>query len=322
MNDKMRTAWTPRTHNMRSLNILLLVLTVGSVFSFAQSLPEKGSVEGNVYTNKTLGLIWEIPANWQVKNDPATAPAHTQILLETLPGGAQSGESVAMIGIDSDHFNEEAQPPIDSDIWIPLPRQTDHSELSDLKLLSDLTLGNGLPVHRYDFRSAQQPERFLTFLSGPRKGYGVDFVILANSTEHLEEIIHTLVEMKIRPDWPANSAPIAGHIQPSVQSEDKPQISDKENASHLEHTVAPEYSGVLRAAHTHGAVKLLGHIGVDGKIKDLYVLSGPIMLRNPAIAAVSQWRYRPYLVQGKPEEVETTITIGFGLGNPNSLAHP
>jgi len=301
---------------MRSLNILLLVLMVGSVFSFAQSLPEKGSVEDNVYTNKTLGLIWEIPANWQVKNDPALAPAHMQLLLETLPGGPQSGESVAMIGIDSDHFNEGSPPPINGKTWIPLPKQNNDPDISDL------TLGNGLPVHRYDFKSVQEPVRYLTFLSGPRKGYGIDFVILANSTEHLEEIIHTLVEMKIRPDWPADSLPIAGHIQPSVHGQNHPQISDKENASHLEHTVAPEYSGVLRAAHTHGAVKLLGHIGVDGKIKDLYVLSGPIMLRNPAIAAVSQWRYRPYQVQGKREEVETTFIIGFGLGNPNSLAHP
>jgi TonB family protein len=261
---------------------------------------------GNLYTNKTLGLTWEIPANWQVKNDPAQAPAHTQILLEALPNGAQSGESVAMIGIDHDHFNEDSPPPTNRKTWLPLPKQNADPELGDL------TLGNGLPVHRYDFRSAQEPVRYLTFLSGPRNGYGVDFVILANSSEHLEEIIHTLVEMKIRPDWPANSPPIGGHVQSLDQAKKSARLSDKAISSHLKRRVAPEYPLAARDGGIGGVVKLLAHIGTDGTIKDVYLLSGPLILRNPAIAAVSQWRYQPYLVQEKPVEVETNITIAFG----------
>lgn len=291
------------------MNLLLLLVIAGLISSPAQSLSDKGTVTGNVYTNKTLGLTWEFPANWQVQNNPASAPANTQILLEVLPNGTQSGESIAMIAIDPSYFNENS-PPTFNETWVALPRRNSVPDVSSL------TVGNGLLVHRYDFKSAQEPTRYLTFLSGPRKNYGIDFITIANSTINLEEMIHALVEMKIRPDWPANSAPIAGHLE----SQDKTQpetvrVSDKvANSFRLKNPVAPVYPIQARAGGVQGVVKLLGHIGTDGKIKDLYLLSGPPLLCNPAIAAVSQWKYQPYLLQGKPVEVETIINIIFKLG--------
>lgn len=295
---------------MPRLTLFLLFATAGSFLCFGQSVPEKGSVAGNVYTNKMLGLTWEFPANWQVQSDQGAVPPHTQILLEVLPGGAQSRESIVMIGIDPDHFDENSPPPFSNKAWIPIPKQNNDPDLSDL------TLGNGLPVRRYDFKSAQEPVRYLTFLSGPRKGYGVDFVILANSISDLAEMVRALVEMKIQPDWPANSSPIAGHIQSSDQAPKTVQISGKKaNASKLKRSVAPEYPLQAREGRIQGVVKLLGHIGTDGKIKNLYLLSGPPLLCRPAIAAVSQWRYQPYLAQGEPVEVETSIDIIFQLAN-------
>jgi protein TonB len=37
------------------------------------------------------------------------------------------------------------------------------------------------------------------------------------------------------------------------------------------------------------------------------------MLVPAAIDAVSRWRYKPYLLNGEPVEVETTITVNFRL---------
>jgi len=42
-------------------------------------------------------------------------------------------------------------------------------------------------------------------------------------------------------------------------------------------------------------------------------VSGHPMLVPAAIAAVRQWRYKPYLLNGQPVEVETTITVIFNL---------
>jgi protein TonB len=38
------------------------------------------------------------------------------------------------------------------------------------------------------------------------------------------------------------------------------------------------------------------------------------MLRQSALEAVKSWRYKPYLVKGKPVEVETTVRVPFTLG--------
>jgi protein TonB len=43
-------------------------------------------------------------------------------------------------------------------------------------------------------------------------------------------------------------------------------------------------------------------------------MSGPPMLQQAALDAVSNWRYRPYLLNGQPVEVETTVNVIFTLG--------
>ena len=54
-------------------------------------------------------------------------------------------------------------------------------------------------------------------------------------------------------------------------------------------------------------------IGKDGRIKGLHPISGPKELLDSAVGAVQQWRYRPYIFNGQPVEVETTINVNFTL---------
>lgn len=54
-------------------------------------------------------------------------------------------------------------------------------------------------------------------------------------------------------------------------------------------------------------------ISREGTIENLQVLSGPPMLVQAAISAVRQWRYRPYMLNGEPVEVETQVTVNFLL---------
>ena len=50
-------------------------------------------------------------------------------------------------------------------------------------------------------------------------------------------------------------------------------------------------------------------------MQSLQAISGPEMLKGAAIEAVKQWTYRPYLLNGEPTEVDTTITVSFSLDN-------
>jgi periplasmic protein TonB len=75
----------------------------------------------------------------------------------------------------------------------------------------------------------------------------------------------------------------------------------------------PSYPPIARATHTEGTVILQAAISTSGTIENLRVVSGPIMLQQAALAAVQQWRYKPYLLNGQPVEVETTINVVFKL---------
>jgi periplasmic protein TonB len=79
--------------------------------------------------------------------------------------------------------------------------------------------------------------------------------------------------------------------------------------------VEPQYPALARAARVQGDVVLSAVIDTNGQITNLQLVSGHPMLVPAAIAAVKQWRYKPYLLNGQPVEVETTITVIFSLSS-------
>jgi protein TonB len=81
----------------------------------------------------------------------------------------------------------------------------------------------------------------------------------------------------------------------------------------LIHRVQPEYPPLARQARIQGTVVLRAIISRDGKIDNLQVVSGHPMLVQAAIDAVRRWRYRPYLLNDQPVEVETQVTVNFTL---------
>lgn len=83
----------------------------------------------------------------------------------------------------------------------------------------------------------------------------------------------------------------------------------------LIHRVEPSYPPLARAARVQGDVILTAVISVNGEIENLQLISGHPMLVPAAISAVKQWRYKPYLLNGQPVEVETTITVIFALSS-------
>ncbi|MGO9210609.1 MAG: energy transducer TonB [Terriglobales bacterium] len=77
--------------------------------------------------------------------------------------------------------------------------------------------------------------------------------------------------------------------------------------------VKPTYPAIAKSARIQGAVVLQAEISKQGTIENLRVISGHPMLVQNALDAVKQWRYKPYLLNGEPVPVETTITVNFTL---------
>ncbi len=81
----------------------------------------------------------------------------------------------------------------------------------------------------------------------------------------------------------------------------------------LTHRVQPEYPLLARQVRVQGKVVLRAMISREGTIENLQVLTGHPMLIPAAVDAVRQWRYRPYVLNGEPVEVETEVTVNFVL---------
>ena len=83
----------------------------------------------------------------------------------------------------------------------------------------------------------------------------------------------------------------------------------------LIHEVRPLYPGPARSARIQGSVVLQATIGKNGTIQNLHLLSGHPLLVQAAMDAVRQWRYRPYLLNDEPVDVDTTIQVNFTLNS-------
>jgi periplasmic protein TonB len=82
----------------------------------------------------------------------------------------------------------------------------------------------------------------------------------------------------------------------------------------LIYRVQPAYPPLARQARIQGTVELRAIISKAGTIENLVVVSGHPLLVKSALDAVRQWRYRPYLLNHEPIEVETEVTVNFLLG--------
>jgi len=106
------------------------------------------------------------------------------------------------------------------------------------------------------------------------------------------------------------------NTQPKVQAAPpkKVNISAGVAVGMILQKVTPVYPPIAKAARVQGTVVLQATISKTGSIENLKVVSGPAMLQQAALDAVRQWRYRPYLLNNEPVEVDTTVNVIFSLG--------
>ena len=89
------------------------------------------------------------------------------------------------------------------------------------------------------------------------------------------------------------------------------RITSNLSPGSLLYRVEPVYPKMAAIIRAHGVVKLHAIIATDGTIQSLNVIEGHPLLAEAAREAVRQWRYRPYILNGRPVEVETMITVNF-----------
>lgn len=169
------------------------------------------------------------------------------------------------------------------------PPQQQTSEMRDGILLPP----NRIPDHIADISESAVPPPPGPYVSDSTGGTGAG-----------SPLMNTLLASNMRAAAPP----------PNVTTPRTVRLSTGVSEGLLIRKITPIYPKIAIIAHQQGSVQLQAQIGRDGTIQNLRVLSGPPLLVGAALEAVKQWRYRPYLLNNEPVEVETQITVNFTLG--------
>jgi TonB family protein len=117
---------------------------------------------------------------------------------------------------------------------------------------------------------------------------------------------------------PQNS--LAGIQVPAAGSPQRVRISSGVANGLLVSKITPAYPDAARTARIQGTVVMRALINPAGEVENLTLISGHPLLAPAAIEAVKQWKYKPYLLSGKPVGVDTEIQVNFTLrgGGPSN----
>ena len=91
------------------------------------------------------------------------------------------------------------------------------------------------------------------------------------------------------------------------------RVGGNVQAANLIRKITPVYPPLAKQARIQGTVRFTAIIGKDGTIQNLQLVSGHPLLVEAARQAVSQWQYKPTLLNGEPVEVVTQIDVNFTL---------
>jgi TonB family protein len=104
-------------------------------------------------------------------------------------------------------------------------------------------------------------------------------------------------------------APMAPEIH--AENEGPLKIGGNVKEPKLLTRVLPEYPTVAKEAHIEGDVVVKTTIDPKGNVVNMQVVSGPAMLRGPALVALRRWKYEPSTLNGQPIAVQLQVTLKF-----------
>jgi protein TonB len=117
----------------------------------------------------------------------------------------------------------------------------------------------------------------------------------------------------------ANAAPAGPRVSvggsAGTQRSGPTRVSSGVIAGLLIAPIRPQYPEIAKITHTEGTVVIDAIISRSGTIESARIVSGPATLQPAALEAVRQARYRPFMLNGQPTEVQTTVTIVFRMGS-------
>jgi hypothetical protein len=259
-------------------------------------LPEGGRVTGNVYRNPYFGLTYALSPDWTEKySGPPPSDSGYYVLAQIQPSETFKGATRGSILIAAQDLFFSLTPAGNA---LELIHYNKESLSADYKVEQSPTLVRlaGHSFVRFDYASPVA-ELHWHLLATQIRCHLVQFVFTSRDAELIESLIHDLDKM----DLPAEAGPISGKGGGDVPV----CIKDYASGENVMEKVEPVF-----AERRFNPVPVRIVVDKDGKVKHIHFLSAFPDQAKAIADALSQWRFRPYLRDGKPAEVETGILFG------------
>ena len=312
---------------------------------------ENGTIENRVYSNECLGFSLPIPDGWELNpnigaDGAAKHMSRNKLDLALLylrrPQGSPAGGIIVLNAFDaaSRAQDENAHDFVANSVRALVNSHVEHRELTREAYAVDY---GGRTFFRSDYKTFEPKgvTLYLAYVFTKFRGYFLGENIESRSQEGVDQGANSLQQISFQEDrvnleCSMSTAPSAEPIGtggdnpggystgvPSGITDSAPQsqtglpqrvrVSQQVSNGLLIRKVQPAYPDEARQAHIQGQVIMRAVIDKNGDVVDLSLISGHPLLAPAAIDAVRQWKYKPYLLNGQPVNVETQILVNFML---------
>jgi hypothetical protein len=297
-------------------------------------------VVNNTYQNDFLGFSYPIPEGWEVNSD-AVNPQH--------PGEGQAvGQGGAILLILDRHKHlfyrnrivlsamDANMLTVDTQGFVTkmVSLEVTHGSKEILRASYQVDLA-GKTFFREDYTETSLAfTGYKAFIATKFRDYFLGWTLVASSPDELSETATSLGRISFQEDRPGPNHPVnvvVGRIpahhgagrtdsvvgtlvsQSQGEGPSRVRLSEKVSQGLLLNKVQPEYPENARQRRIQGLVIFQAVIDIYGNVKEVELVSGPALLTSTSMSAAMQWKYRRCLLDGRPVEVETRITVPFTL---------
>ena len=259
-------------------------------------VPESGSVTGNAYTNKYFSLTYNLTPGWiQKYSGPPPSDSGYYVLAQIRPEDTNKGTIRGTILIAA------------QDLFFTLAPAANAFELVQLtktKLASDYRMEReptpvtiaGHSFIRFDYFSPAADLHWYV-LATQIRCHMIQFVFTSHDVALMESLLQNMEKMKL----PAEASPILG-----TGGDDVPVcVKDYARPENILERVDPVFT-----ARRFNPIPVRIIINKEGKVKHIHFLSAFPDQAKSISDALLQWRFKPYLRDTRPTEVETGIMFG------------
>jgi len=273
-----------------------VILVKGAWSSASDSvtpLPEDGNVAKNIFQDAYFGMTWTLPPDWTEKyKGPPPSDSGRYVLAQIVPSDTFKGPARGSILITADDLFFTPIPAANSREFANYLK--DHLQ-ADYKLerpISEISIG-GRAFTFFAYWSPVAQLHWYVFDTQIRC-HTLQVVLSSRDTNLLESLMREMNKMVL----PAEDAQAADSVAPVC-------IKDYARGENTVARVDPVF-----AERRFNAVPVRVIIGSDGAVKHIHFLSAFPDQAKAITDALEQWKFRPYLRNGQPAEVETGILVG------------